>query len=319
MDQPGPTHEETILQQHHHQLTQQAAIIQQLQQQIESMRVSVPRHSSLKIQPPDTYHGNADTTGHKATLWMAALEVYFDANQVTRDDDRVRLAALHLRGSAAVWWAELLQHNTRPSTWEQFKLDLRARFSAADAEEATRAALNKLHQIGSAQAYATLFMNTAAMAPSIADNELKAIYMRGLKPQVKLFTAQREPATLQEAVKASANVDHHINSSQPRQSTNSRPGPGQRSYQPQRPSWSNHSNQHQDSVPMELGAVTTSPLPKLSEAERERLLRTGGCFRCRQQGHLASHCPAFPAAAAHIGRGGERRHPSGSGAAPNRR
>ena len=303
-----------------HEFNQQSAIIQQLQSQLQELRVS--RHSSLKIQPPDTYHGNDDTTGHKATLWLAALDVYFDANQVTNGLERVNIASMHLRGPATLWWSTL-PHSSRPTTWEQFKLDLRARFSAADVEETTRAALTKLHQMGSAQAYAAKFMNTAVMAPSIADNELKAIYLRGLKPQVKLFTAQREPTTLQEAVTASINVDQHITSSQPstqpRHSTTSRPGSAQRSYHPQRPSWNNHSSQHQDSVPMELGAVTSGPLPKLSEAERERLLRTGGCFRCRQPGHLAAHCPNFPAAAAHTGRGGERRHTSGSGAAPNRR
>jgi len=33
---------------------------------------------------------------------------------------------------------------------------------------------------------------------------------------------------------------------------------------------------------------------KLTAEERQRLLESGGCFRCRQQGHLASVCPNFP-------------------------
>jgi len=30
---------------------------------------------------------------------------------------------------------------------------------------------------------------------------------------------------------------------------------------------------------------------RLTPAEREELRRTGGCFRCRQKGHMASQCP----------------------------
>eukprot|EP00891_Asterochloris_glomerata_P005159 jgi/Astpho2/5159/Aster-x1276 len=33
--------------------------------------------------------------------------------------------------------------------------------------------------------------------------------------------------------------------------------------------------------------------PKLSPAERERLYREDGCFRCRQPGHLAEECTYF--------------------------
>ena len=39
-------------------------------------------------------------------------------------------------------------------------------------------------------------------------------------------------------------------------------------------------------APMELDAIT-----KLTPAERERLRKMGGCFRCRQSGHLARNCP----------------------------
>jgi Zinc knuckle len=38
-------------------------------------------------------------------------------------------------------------------------------------------------------------------------------------------------------------------------------------------------------VPMELDAIG-----KLTDAERDRLRKNGGCFRCRKTGHLARDC-----------------------------
>ena len=36
---------------------------------------------------------------------------------------------------------------------------------------------------------------------------------------------------------------------------------------------------------------TTIPFQKLTDEERIQYRKEGRCFRCRQQGHMASHCP----------------------------
>ena len=41
-------------------------------------------------------------------------------------------------------------------------------------------------------------------------------------------------------------------------------------------------------VPMEIDAVRRVPLTQM---ERERLARIGGCFYCRQVGHMINACP----------------------------
>src|ERR1700685_4066448 len=49
-------------------------------------------------------------------------------------------------------------------------------------------------------------------------------------------------------------------------------------------------------TPMDLSAVTslvTSRLPKLTPAEYNHLKATGGCFHCRQKGHLAQNCATY--------------------------
>jgi hypothetical protein len=38
----------------------------------------------------------------------------------------------------------------------------------------------------------------------------------------------------------------------------------------------------------------SNKLGKLSDTERQRLMASGGCFRCRKEGHWGKDCPTFP-------------------------
>ena len=46
-------------------------------------------------------------------------------------------------------------------------------------------------------------------------------------------------------------------------------------------------------VPMEIDALRRKPTP-LTQTERARLVKIGGCFYCRQPGHLIAECPSKP-------------------------
>jgi hypothetical protein len=46
-------------------------------------------------------------------------------------------------------------------------------------------------------------------------------------------------------------------------------------------------------TPMEIDALRRKPSP-LTPEERARLLKTGGCFYCRQCGHVLANCPSKP-------------------------
>jgi hypothetical protein len=44
---------------------------------------------------------------------------------------------------------------------------------------------------------------------------------------------------------------------------------------------------------MEIDALRHRPAP-LTQEERTRLIITGGCFYCRQTGHVIANCPSKP-------------------------
>src|SRR5829696_938804 len=96
-------------------------------------------------------------------------------------------------------------------------------------------------------------------------------YERGLKENIRPFVAMQSPATLAEVETIAERVD--ATTFKPTNwNASFRPNPGYRA--PGGP------------TPMELDSIT-----KLTPAERECLRRMGGCFRCRQAGHLARNCP----------------------------
>ena len=58
----------------------------------------------------------------------------------------------------------------------------------------------------------------------------------------------------------------------------------------QRQNNTTRSNSNSGIVPMEVDG-TTIPFQKLTDEERIQFRKEGRCFRCRQQGHMASRCP----------------------------
>ena len=58
----------------------------------------------------------------------------------------------------------------------------------------------------------------------------------------------------------------------------------------QRTNTNTRTNTNNNIVPMEVDG-TTIPFQKLTDEERIHYRKEGQCFRCRQQGHMASRCP----------------------------
>ncbi|GAQ92386.1 hypothetical protein KFL_010010040 [Klebsormidium nitens] len=123
--------------------------------------------------------------------------------------------------------------------------------------------------------------------PNIQDDELLDRFVRGLKPRTRMEVTMREPATFEDAVKLADRMDSLFS---PGFGLDRQPKGRSTTYTPvpilSRPA----SNPVADPVPMEIDALRRRLLP-LTDAERDRLRKIGGCFRCRQTGHIATNCP----------------------------
>jgi hypothetical protein len=230
----------------------------------------------LKPERPSTYSGKK---GESLDAWIFQLERYYEILR-TPPMDQVPFAGTLLTDHAAMWWRmvyEQIEELDYDDQWEQFTTQLKAQFQPINTAESARTRLDKLRQVTSVLVYNTAFREVMLELPNMHMDDRIHAYIKGLKPQVASSVAMQRPATLLEAQRFADTADtiqfHHF----PR-----------RNFENPRPRQDNRGP-----APMDVDSIS-----RLTDAERERLRKIGGCFRCRKPGHLARDCPLT-----------DRRHP----------
>src|SRR5690349_9855084 len=250
------------------------AQIQLLTQERDNARNAVPANPhgpqhvvNLKPERPPTYAGGRNES---LAAWIFQMERYCQLLPVP-DINRVEFAGTFLKDHAAMWWQTT--YNDIES-WRDFTDGLREQFQPVNTAKTARAQLDRLKQTSSVRFYNTRFRELILQIPHMHEEDRVHHYINGLKPQVAALVALRQPDSLLDAQGLADTADtiqhHHV----PYQTYGSR-GTGQTQHRPN----------YQGPAPMELDAIG-----KLTDTERERLRKNGGCFRCRKTGHVARNC-----------------------------
>lgn len=231
----------------------------------------VPVINAPKPERPPTYSGGRqDNVG----AWIFQMERYFRLCPQLPQDNRTSFASTFLTGHAAMWWQSVCEElETQPadSHWEHFTNGLREQFQPINSTKSARTQLDQLKQRTSVLLYNTEFRKIMLQLPHMHEEDRIHAYIKGLKPSVANQVAMQQPETLLQAQRLADTSDTIQFQMRPRNPQTQRPNPR---YDPHGP------------APMELDAIS-----KLTNEERERLRRMGGCFRCRKPGHLARNCP----------------------------
>lgn len=248
-------------------------IIANLQNQVIEMKnQQVP---PVKIAKPPTYSGKINES---IDTWIFRIEQYFLAVPMM-DNRKIPFAASFLTDSAATWWRHMYEDPSLKGTswsWDDFKSHLRMQFRPIDAERLARDRLHKLRQTTSVSAYIHAFQNIIVDIPTMSEADRIDRFLRGLKADVHKWVAIQQPDSLADACSIANTID--AISFQNRSSNTS-------SFS--RPTLINTPPSATGTIPMEIDAIQKT----LTASDREALLRMGGCFYCRQQGHLARNCP----------------------------
>lgn len=263
---------------------------------------------TAKVQPPESFAGQR----MKVEQFIVQLRRYLLLSNVytLNNTEQVQYAAQFLIDQALVWF-ESVQKSVEPiMTLGDFENRLRLHFLPYGVEKIARTKLRQLTQLGSVQAYSTLFIQTVQHISTMhIDDQIEA-YIVGLKPLVYKEVVTKDWKTLHEcmdyAAFIEARVAHRI---LPNGSSGFRQGNRQVASIPLSSSMVTSTSSSSTAMDLSniesglpdesdsLNFIQGNPLKKLTEAERQRFRKEGRCFRCRQIGHISSNpaCPKYQA------------------------
>ena len=166
------------------------------------------RGPSLKMEIP-AYSG---TKSEDLDRWITYLDFILEAKKL-KDPDTVFAAVTGLRKEPADWYHALkLQEQLVPleerqlTHWSTFKVALKAAFGHPQAYDYYLDKLVSLQQGGSSiQTYNSEFSCLVARMPHMAPQDMKALYVRGLRRNTQVEVKCRDPKTWTEA-KEMANI-----------------------------------------------------------------------------------------------------------------
>ena len=265
-------------------LTEQLSMLQTRLENTPATLPPTPRVSGVKARKPEQFTGESNR--EDVSQWLFESERYFTLSG-TNPLEAIQYASSYLSGAAAIWWrSRVRQHGPTGGvgSWDGFVEALTAQFKPVNGEKLARDKLARLIQARSVQDYTSRFRTLCLQIDGITESEMLDRFVRGLKPHVQREVELRDPTTLDEAVRIAERVDAiDFRSRSPQTTGFLRGAPIQK--QP--------AIVHDiKPTPMEIDVLAKPKVQPLTPLERERLRKVGGCFYCRQLGHMIGECPS---------------------------
>lgn len=239
----------------------------------------------LKPTAPRAYTGSIDA---EACLnFLDSYEEYYSILQLAAEQ-WVRWMVLNLDGDARSWWrtSEL----TIDTPWIEFRAAFTTRFTPPDSVNKARESLRKLKQgRNSVATYTAEFRRFLRLIPNMDKDDALYVYLMGLELETSKQVRLRQPISLVAAITEATIVYSILFPDGP---------PPALSQARMTPPPVDSMAMELDNLRLELNALRsavnyrgTGALAPLTQVERQRLSETGGCFKCRQKGHMARECP----------------------------
>lgn len=269
---------------------------------------------------PDNPKPYTGTTSSPTALrrFLEDVESYFAVSQAP-ERDKVTFAVHFLRETARDWWIKLTRDNNATDDWDRFKGLIEHRFLPVTPSWDARRRFDAVRQTKSVAKYHEEFqglineIEVTERDPHdnnrpfrFTEDEKCRRFIAGLKQHAQSYAALRRSEadikarchnlpvmTYNELAEMTSRYDAMLYAAR-----TPRPTPFALATPTSYPV-----ADHGGAAPMQVDALRTSPaassasgprgpVPKLSDADREKLRREGACFYCRKPGHRAVECPA---------------------------
>lgn len=239
--------------------------------------------ASLHVQlaKPPMFTGQSGSRV-RVDQWLFSVEQYCDATGLVEDGQRISFAASYMQEAAYDWWynRKVISVNA-PTTWEDFKTQLKLMFQPLAASEAARAALYHLKQgQRSVSEYVQAFYRQLHLISDMSEADKLFIFKKGLSADLFVEVDRRECKTLQEAMSAAQMTELRLNTHRRHGNHYTRPYSNLTSAFPA--SSSSSSSSSTPSTAMELGNIEAQETTEevevnedVLEEEYKRYLREG--------------------------------------------
>ena len=170
--------------------------------------------ASIKPIKPEAYNGKRDFLA--VSTWLYKMEQYLNLAQALNPDmemteaQRITFASTFFTGPASTSWYTLVQSNTIPETWQEFKQKVGQEFVPSDHVRRARDKLRNLKHSTTVAKYLMEFRNTVLTIPEMHDGEKWDRFISGLKKEVRLEVLTSNVPTFEEAAKVALRVDGAI-------------------------------------------------------------------------------------------------------------
>lgn len=229
-----------------------------------------------KVPDPPTYDGSSKA--NEIEVWKFLLLQYFLATGIEDQIAQVNLASTLLRGNAALWFISHYSADARPESFEALTRALTDQFGDKDAVKKARDQLCALRQTKSARVYTNKFRQLLIQIPDIGDSDVLDKYIRGLKMDIQKEVWLKNPSSLDEAIQLAERVDSLFQGLK---------------FGNARPAYAKSPVFQSDAMDVDNVQYTPSK-GRLTSKDRAQLKANGGCFYCRQLGHVLKNCPVRP-------------------------
>lgn len=235
---------------------------------------------SIKPSPPPKYTGHRNASAAEA--WLRQVERYFIVTELDKQHWTGH-ASLLLTNGAQRWFER--SKIALNADWQLFCSNFRKNFKPEDAVRQARIKLHNLKQGNSnIDTYVSNFTDIAMEIDDMEDTHLRDIFLNGLRNETRVQVTLSRPKKLEDAISAAEMVDRVI--FEPQYISTFLQQPKQ-----QQPRTNNNNNSLYTQDGPEPMILDNIHLNKLSNQDRDKLAKVGGCFRCRRIGHMARECP----------------------------